>query len=190
LLNDIQDLISKLFVRPVRRIYQALEAEAIKKRKSRVSVSNTDFETAPEMARTTFILHGVRDTTQADEIWALVDRLKSIFKTRVRGLGIVVVSDPTLYRRISKDNNILDHFCTIHVSDTGLILYSEDRPKSPVLCEVCPSTLTYFDAVFSFLVCRACSRFWWMQSIDSAVGPEPRGLFSFLALELRLITGE
>ncbi|KAJ7882625.1 hypothetical protein B0H14DRAFT_1467014 [Mycena olivaceomarginata] len=87
------------------------------------------------MPRTTLIVHGVRDTEQADELWILVDQLKDKLKTRFKSLGIVIVSEPALLRHNSEDDRlILDYFCTMHVSEK-FVLYSGVSPTPPVLCE-------------------------------------------------------
>jgi hypothetical protein len=89
------------------------------------------------MTRTTLIIHGLRDTDQADDIWDLVDILNGGLKSRFRAVGIVMINKPTLLRHHSKDDlKILDYFCTMHVSQTGLILYSGVTPTPPMLCEV------------------------------------------------------
>ncbi|KAJ7816058.1 hypothetical protein B0H14DRAFT_1397553 [Mycena olivaceomarginata] len=133
--DDSQELVRALFIRPVNRIYKAL-AEGVNKNKK--DTDDADLERgqpAPEMPRTTFIVHGVRDTEQADELWILVDQLKDKLKTRFKSLGIVIVSEPALLRHNSEDDRlILDYFCTMHVSET-FVLYSGVSPTPPVLCE-------------------------------------------------------
>ncbi|KAJ7777779.1 kinase-like domain-containing protein [Mycena olivaceomarginata] len=136
--DDSKELVRALFIRPVNRIYKAL-AEGVKWNKK--DTNDADLERgqpAPEMPRTTFIVHSVRDTEQADELCTLVDQLKDNLKTRFKSLGIVIVSEPALLRHNSEDNRlILDYFCTMHVSET-FVLYSGVSLTPPVLCEVRP----------------------------------------------------
>ncbi|KAJ7791286.1 hypothetical protein B0H14DRAFT_3567337 [Mycena olivaceomarginata] len=83
----ISELVRALLIRPVNRIYKAL-AEGVKKNKKDADDVNLERgQPAPEMPRTTFIVHGVRDTEQANELWTLVDQFKDKLKTRFKSSG-------------------------------------------------------------------------------------------------------
>ncbi|KAJ7323599.1 hypothetical protein DFH08DRAFT_348440 [Mycena albidolilacea] len=132
--DDLKDISVKIFVRPVTRLYNALD-ECAEKNRHRIFRVETG-HTAPDMPRTTLILYGVHDTAQADEIWSVVTELKDALEDRFKAFGIVIVSEPSLLRPEAEDSKFTRvYFETMHVSDTGLILYSGTRPTPPMLCE-------------------------------------------------------
>ncbi|KAF7330225.1 Serine/threonine-protein kinase STY8 [Mycena venus] len=125
-----EDLIKSLLVRPVNRIHKKL---AEKKNDSGSDLENAQ---SSEMIRTILILHGFRDTEQAEEIYDTVDILQEKLKDNYKRLGIVIISEPKLFRHVAaKERGILTRACAMYVSDRGPILYSGNAPPSPVLHE-------------------------------------------------------
>ncbi|KAF7330234.1 Kinase-like protein [Mycena venus] len=125
-----EDLIKSLLVRPVNQIHKKL---AEKKNDSGSDLENAQ---SSEMTRTILILHGFRNTKQAEEIYDTVDILQEKLKDNYKRLGIVIISEPKLFRHVAaEERGMLTRACTMYVSDRGPILYSGDAPPSPVLHE-------------------------------------------------------
>ncbi|KAJ6459024.1 hypothetical protein C8R45DRAFT_1081570 [Mycena sanguinolenta] len=138
--EDTKELIRDLFIRPVNRIHRELKEGKRKKGDQDKRREDSDVElavqSAPEMTRTTLIVHGLRNNEQSDEIWDLADQLKDKLKSRFKAIGLVIVSEPALLYYNSKDDrHFLDYFCAMHVAESGFISYSGVNPTPPVLCE-------------------------------------------------------
>ncbi|KAJ7307904.1 hypothetical protein DFH08DRAFT_900471 [Mycena albidolilacea] len=95
--DDDDDLIKRLLVRPVNQIYKKL---AEKKEDSRSDLENAE---SPEMTRTILVVHGFRDTEQAEEIYNTVDMLQQnsriITKGSVLSLSAILKSSATSPKR-------------------------------------------------------------------------------------------
>lgn len=126
-----QALIKRLLVLPLNQIHKKL---AEQKEDSRSDLENAE---SPEMTRTILVVHGFRDTEQAEEIYNTVNMLQQKLKDNYKRLGIVIISNPTLFRHVAqKERGILTRACTMHVSDGGPIMYSGNAPTYPVLHKV------------------------------------------------------
>ncbi|KAJ7938081.1 hypothetical protein B0H13DRAFT_1943315 [Mycena leptocephala] len=88
-------------------------------------------------SRVVLLIHGLRQQSQADEIYATVCRLWNEHgnDTADEAVGIVVVGPPPFLRDIPSNNKqVMRHLSTLHVSDAG-IMYSEQTPTPPEFYE-------------------------------------------------------
>ncbi|KAF8209727.1 hypothetical protein K438DRAFT_1959962 [Mycena galopus ATCC 62051] len=76
-----------------------------------------------------FLVHGVRDQAQANEIYGTIRELKK-WKGN-EDVGFVVLSAPELLRgAIVDDQRAMRRICTLHLSESG-VLYSATAPTPP-----------------------------------------------------------
>ncbi|KAK7032775.1 Serine/threonine-protein kinase STY8 [Favolaschia claudopus] len=128
--DDDEELVQNLLVQPIISIY--------KQQRRKNEGSNSDIESAEpvEVTRTVLLLHGVRSTEQAQDIWSIADILRDKLGTRYPGLGLVIVSTPRFLRHVAElHRSMLECICTMFISDTESVLYSGITPPCPVLHE-------------------------------------------------------
>ncbi|KAJ7875920.1 hypothetical protein B0H14DRAFT_2568514 [Mycena olivaceomarginata] len=75
--------------------------------------------------RLTVIIHGIRDTAQAAELYSILQSLIVSGQSRCTSLDIVAISSPRRLRQVAKDGiTLMEH-------KTGSIIYSRNPPPSP-----------------------------------------------------------
>ncbi|KAJ7885332.1 hypothetical protein B0H14DRAFT_3431942 [Mycena olivaceomarginata] len=91
---------------------------------------------SPEMPRIILAIHGVRNAEQADELYETIEGLEVGLGDYYQAIRIVVITDPQLLRHLSDHAHaIMNHVCTLYVSDVGPVLYSGKFSSPPIFYE-------------------------------------------------------
>lgn len=87
--------------------------------------------------RQTVIIHGIRDSAQAVEIYRILERLKVRGQRDCTALDIVAISSPQLLHQAANYGvDLMKHVHTLAIAETGSIIYSGNPPPSPRFYEV------------------------------------------------------
>ncbi|KAJ6449558.1 hypothetical protein C8R45DRAFT_144950 [Mycena sanguinolenta] len=90
---------------------------------------STDAENVVAGAPPILVIHGIRTTVQSNELYETFRWLES-------GIRLVIISRPEFLRHVSNtDPKIMQHVCTMHLPDTGPIIYSGRNSSPPLLNE-------------------------------------------------------
>ncbi|KAJ7237101.1 hypothetical protein C8J57DRAFT_1247343 [Mycena rebaudengoi] len=84
--------------------------------------------------RQTVIIHGIRDSAQAVEIYRILERLKVRGQRDCTALDIVAISSPQLLHQAANYGvDLMKHVHTLAITETGSIIYS---PPPPVFTRI------------------------------------------------------
>ncbi|KAF7341636.1 hypothetical protein MSAN_02061300 [Mycena sanguinolenta] len=126
-----RDPIETLICAPLRKLHEVLAQEMLHYGGDEESAGWSSIN--PPIV---LIVHGVQNTAQVSEAYRLIQRLEKGLDEIHQPIGLVIVTNPNLLRHVfDRNETLLEHACTLYVSDAGSIVYSGKDYSPPVFYE-------------------------------------------------------